>query len=47
MITSEFGQPALRPLKAGMKSDRLAQTLNWQPRGISEGLGFVKTDFFR
>ena len=47
VITSEFGQPARRPLKAGMKSDRLAQTLNWQPRGISEGLGFIKTDFFR
>ena len=44
VITSDFGQPARRPLKAGMKSDRLAQILNWRPRGISEGLGFLKTN---
>ena len=44
VITSEFGQPARRPLKAGMKSNRLVQTLNWKPRGISEGLGFIKTN---
>lgn len=39
-------QAASLPLKAGMKSDRLAQIINWQPRGISEGLGFLKAEFF-
>jgi DNA-directed RNA polymerase beta subunit len=32
--------------KAGMKSDRLAQTLNWQPRGISAGLRLLKNQYF-
>jgi len=43
VITSEFGQAARRPLKAGMKCDRLYQTLNWKLQGTSEGLSFLKT----
>jgi len=42
VLTSEFGQAALRPLKAGMKSDRLSKTLNWQMKGAFEGLTFLK-----
>jgi len=37
VITSEFGQPARRPLKAGMKSDRLSQALNWNLKSTTEG----------
>jgi dTDP-4-dehydrorhamnose reductase len=41
VITSELGQAARRPLKAGMKCDRLKQALEWQPRGTMEGLTFL------
>jgi dTDP-4-dehydrorhamnose reductase len=40
--TSELGQPAQRPLKAGMVCDHLAQTLNWNLRGVFEGLSELK-----
>ena len=36
--TSEFNQVAPRPLKCGMRCDRLTQTLNWNLRGVVEGL---------
>jgi len=36
--TSEFNQVAPRPLKCGMRCDRLHQTLNWNLRGVTEGL---------
>lgn len=42
VITSELGQLAKRPLKAGMVCDHLAQTLNWNLRGVSEGLSELK-----
>jgi dTDP-4-dehydrorhamnose reductase len=38
VITSELGQPAKRPLKAGMVCHYFAQTLNWNLRSVSEGL---------
>ena len=40
--TSELGQPAQRPLQAGMVCDHLAQTLNWNLRGVAEGLNCLK-----
>ncbi|NJN75338.1 MAG: SDR family oxidoreductase [Synechococcaceae cyanobacterium RL_1_2] len=44
VITSDFGQPASRPLNAGMKSDRLTQTINWQLKGTAKGLSFLKSN---
>lgn len=41
VVTSELGQAARRPLKAGMKCDRLKQAIEWQPRGTMEGLTFL------
>lgn len=45
VITSDFRQAACRPLKAGMKCDRLSQSINWRLRGISEGLSFLKLNY--
>ncbi|HEY9295589.1 MAG TPA: SDR family NAD(P)-dependent oxidoreductase, partial [Phormidium sp.] len=40
--TPELGQPAQRPLQAGMMCDRLLQTLNWNLRGVVDGLEYFK-----
>jgi len=43
VLTAELGQAARRPLKAGMKSDRLNQTIDWNLHSISEGLNILKS----
>jgi dTDP-4-dehydrorhamnose reductase len=40
--TSELGQPAQRPLQVGMVCDRLLHTLNWNLRGVADGLSYLK-----
>ncbi len=45
VMTSDFGQAARRPLKAGMNCDRISQRINWQLRGISEGVSFLKLNY--
>jgi dTDP-4-dehydrorhamnose reductase len=40
--TPELGQPAQRPLQAGMVCDRLHSSLNWNLRGFAEGLTYLK-----
>jgi dTDP-4-dehydrorhamnose reductase len=42
VMTSDLGQVAPRPLKAGMRCDRLQQTLNWNLRGVVDGLNYLK-----
>ena len=42
VMTSEFNQVAPRPLKCGMRCDRLHQTLNWNSRGVVDGLNCLK-----
>ncbi|CBN55135.1 MULTISPECIES: SDR family oxidoreductase [Kamptonema] len=42
VMTSELNQAAARPLKCGMRCDRLVQNLNWNLRGVLEGLGTFK-----
>ena len=42
VMTSDLGQVAPRPLKAGMRCDRLQQTLNWNLRGVVDGLNCLK-----
>jgi len=42
VMTSEFNQAAPRPLKCGMRCDRLHQTLNWNSRGVVDGLNCLK-----
>jgi len=42
VMTSDLGQVAPRPLKAGMKCDRLVKTLNWNLCGAVEGLECFK-----
>ena len=42
VMTSDLGQVAPRPLKAGMKCDRLVKTLNWNLCGSVEGLEYFK-----
>ena len=42
VTTAQLGQAAQRPLEAGMISDRLVQTLNWNLRGVAEGLEYLK-----
>lgn len=42
VMTSEFNQAAARPLKCGMRCDRLHQTLNWNSRGVVDGLNYLK-----
>jgi len=42
VMTSDLGQVAPRPLKAGMKCDRLLKTLNWNLCGSVEGLEYFK-----
>lgn len=42
VMTSEFNQAAPRPLKCGMRCGRLRQTLNWNSRGVVDGLNCLK-----
>ena len=42
VTTAELRQIAPRPLEAGMICDKLASTLNWQCRGISDGISYLK-----
>jgi len=42
VMTSDLGQVAPRPLKAGMKCDRLVKTLNWNLCGVGDGLEYFK-----
>jgi dTDP-4-dehydrorhamnose reductase len=42
VTTAQLGQAAQRPLEAGMINDRLVQTLNWNLRGVAEGLAYLK-----
>jgi len=42
VLTPDLGQPAKRPLKAGMLCDKLVKTLNWNLRGINKGLIHLK-----
>lgn len=42
VTTAELGQAALRPLEAGMVCEQLAKTLNWNLRGVVEGLEYLK-----
>lgn len=42
VMTSELNQVAPRPLKCGMRCDLLHQTLNWNLRGIVDGLNYLK-----
>ncbi|VXD24625.1 SDR family oxidoreductase [Planktothrix paucivesiculata] len=40
--TSQLNQVAPRPLKCGMRCDRLNQMLNWNLRGVVDGLSHIK-----
>ncbi|HEY9867353.1 MAG TPA: SDR family oxidoreductase [Candidatus Obscuribacterales bacterium] len=40
--TSQLNQVAPRPLKCGMRCDRLKQMLNWNLRGVVDGLSHIK-----
>jgi dTDP-4-dehydrorhamnose reductase len=40
--TPELGQPAQRPLEAGMVCDHLHSSLNWNLRGFADGLSYLK-----
>jgi dTDP-4-dehydrorhamnose reductase len=42
VITSELNQAAARPLKCGTRCDHLRQTLNWNSRGVVDGLNCLK-----
>jgi dTDP-4-dehydrorhamnose reductase len=42
VMTSEFNQAAPRPLKCGMRCDLLHQTLNWNLRGVVDGLTYLQ-----
>jgi dTDP-4-dehydrorhamnose reductase len=42
VMTSELNQAAARPLKCGMRCDRVRQTLNWNLRGSGVGLNYFK-----
>ncbi|MDY6786166.1 MAG: SDR family oxidoreductase, partial [Cyanobacteriota bacterium] len=42
VTTPELKQAASRPLLAGMVSDRLVPTLNWNLRGVKVGLEYLK-----
>jgi dTDP-4-dehydrorhamnose reductase len=42
VMTSELNQVAARPLKCGMRCDRLVQTLNWNLRGVTNALTYLK-----
>jgi len=44
VLTAELGQAARRPLKAGMKSDRLNQSIECKFQSISEGLNILRTN---
>jgi dTDP-4-dehydrorhamnose reductase len=42
VMTSELNQVAARPLKCGMRCDRFVQTLNWNLRGVTNALTYLK-----
>jgi dTDP-4-dehydrorhamnose reductase len=42
VLTPDLGQPAQRPLEAGMVCDQVMQTLNWNLRGVADGLTYLK-----
>ncbi|MDY7015771.1 MAG: hypothetical protein SVX43_19685, partial [Cyanobacteriota bacterium] len=42
VTTPELKQAASRPLLAGMVSNRLIPTLNWNLRGVKAGLEYLK-----
>lgn len=44
VLTPDLGQPAPRPLKAGMICDRLTDTINWCLSNPYEGLSYLKSD---
>ena len=43
--TADLGQKAKRPLKGGLKIDKLKKELDWSPMGAEEALRFLKKKF--
>jgi len=41
--TKELMQTAPRPLRGGLKCERMRKLLGWQPRGVQEGLSFLRS----
>lgn len=44
VTTAELQQKAKRPLKAGLRSQRLRGIISYQPKGVSEGLAWLKAN---